>query len=287
MRDEVLIAGRVEYEASPTSNWCDHCRRIARCRSVQVSFVDTQMPFSGVQSLGINNAGQIYLNDSGGQFFRQPNGTISTLPPPPGYTGVKFWTINNSAVLGGEAFTAAGGTRAVIRQADGSFVIPIPSGNSRGSGINDAGDAVGWTPGGTHTPFLYRASDATVTPLPEPAGSTATNAYNMNNSGAATGVAFFTGLPTQAWRYVPGIGVSLIPLSPNASEPTDINNAGVVVGTGPGIQPFRWNVDGSVTTLPGGAGVAYGINDANEVVGQVLAGGLARCTGLPTRASST
>ena len=102
---------------------------------------------------------------------------------------------------------------------------------------------------------------------------------HLNEKGQAAFSSFFLG--TAGFFDGERVRTLNVPGGGNA-EIADLNNRGVVVGqarfgTGPDTtyRPFSWTVAGGLRYLPGpGGGVAFGVNDRNQIVGAIPAPGV-------------
>jgi len=116
-----------------------------------------------------------------------------------------------------------------------------------------------------------------VTVIQKPGTDEATIGLALNNHGHVVGrYTSAVGDSSQAFLWTPDTGYTTLPSPPGASDSyaSDINDAGVIVGTGsPSLdESFGWvYADGEYTILPpmegGTSAGASGINEAGEVAG--------------------
>jgi probable HAF family extracellular repeat protein len=165
------------------------------------------------------------------------------------------------------------------------------TGNSAAQDINDAGQVAGWSevsPGATH-PFLWTPGTG-MQDLGTLGGSAATaTAWGINNSGQVVGQSATappsTTAPYHAFLLTPGQGMQdLGTTGGNLSMALRINDAGQVVGwsyaypNAPSWNAFLFT-PGTGMQLLGtleGQSEANDINDAGQVVGTSIVGGVFR-----------
>lgn len=139
-----------------------------------------------------------------------------------------------------------------------------------GYGINSRGDVVGLNPY-THDTFVIPCG-GTATSL----GQISLDTADINDAGHVIG-----SYPDTYWEDASSawilLGESLLRLTdPGYSRAWEMNNQDQVVGrfgTGSGLHAFVWSALGGMVdlgTLGGSGSVAYGLNDAGEVVGMAM-----------------
>jgi probable HAF family extracellular repeat protein len=139
---------------------------------------------------------------------------------------------------------------------------------STASGINNAGDVVGSTTSPTdptHTvPFIYR--NGTMTAMTTAAGF----AHAINEAGDATGMIYTPDWLAHAFLYRDGLLTDIGTLPGEATSPQSvgyaINNGGTIVGQSTWDAMIYENGQMSILKRRT-AHVAYGVNDAGDVVG--------------------
>lgn len=250
-------------------------------------------------ALGINNFGEVvgysetadkqnhaFLYLVGGQLL-----DLGTLGGPDSYAS----RISDSGILVGHAAIPDGRMRAFIVAIGGSELFDLSSldvrldgAYSKASGINGAGQVVGYTytPGGSNDShgkgiskraFLY--SDHKITDLGTFDG-TDSFATGINNSGQVIGyfipkrVPGVDYVPIRAFLYNGNKVVDLWTLGRSVTTPADINDLAQVVGYGqiPGGRTHAFFYSGGrmkdLGALPGGTqSYAYGINNSGQIVG--------------------
>src|SRR4051794_27253601 len=149
-----------------------------------------------------------------------------------------------------------------------SYTFTAVPGIGRPSGLNNAGQIVGYSVGGEQTHgFLY--SDGVVVSITAP-GSRNTFAYGINNAGQIVGAANGQATGTYGFVYVSN---NFTPISVPGSRNTvarSINDNGQIVGTaidGEGRQAgFFYTADTFETlSVPGSSSTSpYGINNINQ-----------------------
>ena len=235
----------------------------------------------------INNSGQMagfsYDTVVGqSRAFLYSNGTLTNL----GATGgIRSWAwgINASGEVIGtisgnqpnaQATLWSGGTVSNLGSLGGPFAAA--------TGINNAGQVVGTSTisiNGPHHAFLY--SGGVMNDLGT-LGGTWSQGVGINNSGQVVGYSAIDPANQHAFLYSNGVmtDLGLLPGSVSASVANAINDLSQVVGYSyfsaiGSHQAFLWS-NGSMTQLdqlPGSLGsVAYGINNAGQVVGGTQGG---------------
>jgi uncharacterized membrane protein len=198
--------------------------------------------------------------------------TITDLPLPPGYTWTNGESINASGQVAGSS-TTLGPPVYATRWTNGVPEILYalcPTCWSMGTGINDAGDVVGWSsengPLG-QVPAIWR--NGVISALPMPAGDTRGSAVAINNHGDVIGSTSggAPGVRGVIWRN--GIPEVL------AGTPRAINDAGAIAAVITGVGGVVIQPGGAITPLPVPAGSCgansnpQGINELGQVVGSV------------------
>jgi probable HAF family extracellular repeat protein len=202
---------------------------------------------------------------------------------PDNLENVVAFAINNSGDVAGWGFDYdAGLHRGFLYHDDGTYTILLPDDpvvwvDAWGMGINNSGDVVGLGQYiGQLSGFLY--SDGDYTEI-RPLGSTAAEAYDINDNGDVVGNGYSYPSPgrNSGFLCTPPYGPGdYIPLSPPdwvEAYATAINNDGDVVGWGydenNDKRAFLYTSASYSVLLPPGwySAEAWGINDAGEVVG--------------------
>jgi probable HAF family extracellular repeat protein len=144
--------------------------------------------------------------------------------------------------------------------------------DGEGTAINESGQVVG-TSGGRAVMW----ENGIKRDLGIPAGFTSARAEGINNFGHVVGYAMVqvgTTWNLRAFLWTPQLGLQLLPGS-TYSTARAINDAGVIVGYAKGADGKGsgavW-VNGALTLLPNGAGEAYDVNSAGQVVGDASGG---------------
>lgn len=153
---------------------------------------------------------------------------------------------------------------------------------SYGYGINDTGTVVGFGYVGGSAPHALRWSSATgMQDLGDPADSYHSRAYAINSGGLVAGYSYDSGGKQAVIWSANGSMQVLGQAGPGASdsEARAINSAGDVAGSSQG-KAFLWTQSGGMQTFDFDVGYgswAYGMNDAQTVVGRAnIGGGYAR-----------
>jgi len=256
----------------------------------------------------INDRGQVAVtaNIAGGDRimpFLYDGGTYRALAPNEKSGSAEVVALNDEGVAAG--FVRPAGTNGVLQAAlfTGGVVTMLPTGASTvmtsvATGINDAGQVVGWRlfsegPTFVTTPArratLWRVGRPEITDLavgagssPESEAANSSAALAVNDVGLAVG---FVGLlrtnsmPSRSVVFVGGLTVELtLPADYTIGQATAVNDQGLVAGTvrAPGVQRAVVWVAGRPTILEPPPGYlnseAHGINEAGDVVGDAIGG---------------
>jgi probable HAF family extracellular repeat protein len=221
------------------------------------------------EALGINNSGQIVgfyqSSDLVPHGFVYSNGTYTTLDVPvPGTRFTEATGINDAGQIVG--VYVVGNASFGFLYTNGSYTTIQPA-----YGINNAGQIVGTY---NNSGFVY--SNGTYTTLNVP-GSDATSATGINDSGQIVGTSIVAGPKNHGFLYDGGTFTTFSnPSAPDDTLALGINNLDQIVGLY-GSNGFLLS-DGTYTTIafPGSTNsIAFGINDAGQIVGASLLGGTA------------
>jgi hypothetical protein len=219
----------------------------------------------GTEPRGINNAGEIV----GG--YHTPTGTSGFL-----YAGGKFVTLGlpgSSYALSinnlGQVLGVSSGVPFIY--ANGVY-SPAPVAVTA---FNDKGQFVGteFISGVGQVGFLYSGGVTTTVSLP---GSLSTQLSGINDNGIAVGRSVFPGSLTLGFTYTNG-SITTFSAYANYTVPTGINNPGQIIGeaNGPVYEGYCCGSfllsNGTLTPL---IGLATGINDLGEIVGQDFTSGI-------------
>jgi probable HAF family extracellular repeat protein len=168
---------------------------------------------------------------------------------------------------------------AVVWTANGNpGLLQPPAGHtgSSGSAINEAGQVAGTTGFG---PRAVRWSQLGEPRLVGALGGTDGVAWGINDGGQVVGYARAANYTPRAFLWHPDTGMRDLGTFTNSPTGTAaayaVNNHGHVVGSadaGFRSLPFLWR-DGHLTALGTVTGQAYGINERDDVVGQILVRG--------------
>ncbi len=210
------------------------------------------------------------------------HGTIS-IPPLNGDYSCTVWGLNDGGVVAG--YSDGPGTREAITwdRVNGTRKVPGFDGyGSNAFDVNDSGEVVGqyWRDvQGTYNSYIHRPGQgwSTLDPL-YPEGST--QVLFVNNSGVSTGHAdpaphLGRGVYWTADGRVHDLGLML---NQTQSDPTDINDAGVITGStyGPlGNAGFVRSTDGAFTRIVNPVRSDYatfgiGVNNAGLVLARYI-----------------
>ncbi len=255
---------------------------------------DSGSGFTDSGGLAINNSGEATGWNYGAshnpvqEAFRSSGTTATGLGVLSGGSSVG-WAINASGMVAGSSGDLANYTdpyRAVTWT--GTTIQDISGGvNSEASGINDAGDVVGYTEAspGSLTAFLVpnagSITDLNTLVTSNPANLTLNFGWDINTSGQVTGFGQTGSGPLRAFRFAPdGTVASLGVIGAHPSDGTvgtALNDDGYVVGYQFGglNHAFQWDGSsmqdlGTVSGYPNAE--ASGINTDAWIVGDVWKG---------------
>jgi uncharacterized membrane protein len=245
------------------------------------SEVAPAVPEGSVSGSDINNAGQSVgqADFAGGSrgFLREPDGTLTELAALPGESFSQANAINEA----GDAVGGSGG-EATLWEDGGA---PVDLGDLPGSSdsyardINDDGWIVGTT-SDTGQSWYIDPDVGTMTDLGNVPGGTNVQVRAINNDEVVVGRVLVAG-DFQTFVWTEAEGMSLIPPPPGEVdfEPTDINDAGTIIGfTFEFVAPegfyraYALSPSGDFTPLTVDgyeSAIPYGINAAGLVVGFV------------------
>ena len=284
------------------------------------SFTTLGSPPSAVnfQYTGINSNGQIvgwYSDSSADDFgFLYSGGVYTSLTDPSAQGSppvvTKAFGINDNGQIVGyyvslNPLIAQGNNEFGFLYSGGNYTtLPWPSNNPPGSasvaeatGINKAGQIVGWyrPVGGIEHGYLYSGGSYTV--LDAPGGTGNTYAEGINNNGQIVGYFVDAYGADHGFLYTISSGKYTVLDDPLASSPGlhangthayGINDSGQVVGWYDAASDLSTNgflySGGTFTTLDDPAGnntEIFGINNAGSIVGNFSGGGFVGSTSSP------
>jgi probable HAF family extracellular repeat protein len=196
---------------------------------------------AGTYAMGINDAGQVV--GSNGHAFVLTNGEYQDLGTIPGGDWSAAYGINAAGVAVGDGSTASGTFRGLIWSPQGSMVLlgAFGGASSQATGINNAGEVVGFASLPNGYQHAFSATDALMIDLGTLGGGSS-YAYGINDSGAIVGDSWLaSGDNPHAFVYTGGLL-------------QDLNS---LVGNGSGWELLA----------------AYGINDSGQITGEGLFNG--------------
>ncbi|HEY0018186.1 MAG TPA: PKD domain-containing protein [Longimicrobium sp.] len=247
--------------------------RLAGARAIETDLGD--LGGGGVFVHDMNDAGQIVgntwkdANGAGGDvgFLWEPGGTMQWIAGDQWCEQTR-WGLECYIIPGDALAINAGG---MVTGSDGYTTARWPPatqipGDARGPGrdINDAGDAVGGSPA-----FLWTFDDL-VTLLGTLPGQSGSHGVRINNARQITG-----GSGPRGFFWQNGTMQDLGTLGGSSTQPTDLNEAGQVVGRSSvagdaAVHAFLWTPGGGMQdlgTLGGANSHASAINARGQVVG--------------------
>lgn len=230
----------------------------------------------------VNNLGQVAGYSYYGGYWAtiwSPNGTLFS---PIGTTTVAYGINDSGTAAGNYTFFENGNfaSRPFVWNAGGGMQLIGPAGvNNFATAINNSGWITGYT---NNSAFLY--DGISFQSLATPAGYSSSGGYVIGNDGAVYGVASSGATGSMVvWRNGQP---SLIPgLEGGSGFPEGVNSSGVLVGSSrlsSGLlQAFLWDGTQTINLADYIANVtgmllveATGINDAGQIIGRGLLGGV-------------
>jgi len=222
---------------------------------------------------GINDAGQVVGSSRvGGVTYpvEWSNGAISNLGGLPGSTNSVAQAINDAGQVVG--YSLVGGLYYAVEWSNGSIInlgfLPGDTG-SIAEGINDAGQVVGLS-FGSETASAVEWNNGAIINLSGLTGDSDNRAQGINDAGQVVGQ---YGGSAAVWSNGSVTSFPSPPPTGGPGEAFDINDAGVVVGTGDiyGVLLATEWINGALYVFGGSGEVidreALGINEAGQVVG--------------------
>ncbi len=195
-------------------------------------------------AFSINDSGQIVghsqpSSNIGSRAVLYNNGTIIDLNTLPGADSAVAYNINNLGQIVGTSSNGSASSwwRATLFSNGTVTDLGSLGGNSEARGINNKGQAVGWSQqniGGTNRATLF--SNGTVTDLGDLGNGGSNAAYSINDLGQAVGYAY-SATGQHAALFYNGMVIDLYNIVFAATGATmenavGINNSGQIVGTG-------------------------------------------------------
>jgi probable HAF family extracellular repeat protein len=218
--------------------------------------------FFAAQAVGLNDHGQVVGDAEAGSFCCYPviwnNGVPSALATPlPDQVGIAVG-INNAGAIAG--FTGSGQpfVSATVWNAGIPTNLGPLSGGGEVTGLNNAGQVVGWDVDNGAVTW----KGGVLTQLASPPGARAVEATAINDAGQIVGWSSDFGAFATVWN-------DGVPTILGSGEALGINNVGQIVGEGDN-GPTLWSAGNIIDlgTLDGtSAGYAAAINDAGQIVG--------------------
>jgi probable HAF family extracellular repeat protein len=187
---------------------------------------------------GINNLGQIVGSDGNENIgFLYQNGNSTLISPTINFSTRPVGINDSGVIVGNEAFPGSQGFQVFLDHAGSFTTLTVPS-SALATGINNAGQVVGWFGNSVFTTEAFLYTNGSYSTFNAP-GATSTNFYGISNSGQIVG------------EYFNNSGEHVFVLNPKSGIFTPIN---VPCGT-----------------TSGGVGVT-GINNSDEIVGNCKVG---------------
>lgn len=233
---------------------------------------------------GINNLDQIVGSDGNENIgFLYQNGNSTLISPATNFSTRPVGINDSGLIVGNEAFPGSQGFQVFLDHA-GSFTLPSVPSSALATGINNAGQVVGWFNNSAFTTEAFLYANGSYSTFNAP-GATSTNFYGINNLGQVVGEYFNDSgehvfvLNTKSGTFTPisvpcgttsgGVGVTGINISGEIVGNCKVGN-GVFSGHEFGFEynyisgdftkiffPLSYTQDSFVT----------GINDNGQVVG--------------------
>jgi probable HAF family extracellular repeat protein len=257
-----------------------------RCLLTSYTITDLGVVSNGIYSYAeaINNEGQIVgYSAVGGSSYHDPflyqNGQMTDLGLLPREYGGTAIAINDAGVAVGDQYRVNPSKHlAVIYNTDGTMttVPPLGGNSSRFFGINNAGDAVGFSETAQSIPphaVLYTGGE--LIDLGTLPGDLFSWAYGINDDGVIVGKSG-GGDINHAFIYQDGLMCDLGTLGGSNAVADAISNNGLIAGYSSPDDASSYHAflltpqDGMIDlgTLPGAdASYAYGLNSLGQVVG--------------------
>jgi hypothetical protein len=266
-------------------------------RTLAVSAATTYTPSrltSGTTVNGVNENGEAVGGGPGAvgcgtatslpKFWRA-DGSVVVLPLGPGHCGGTGYSVNNSGVIVGQEYGSGGEFAYWTPDGAGGYTLhelEFVNGHLIRvlGGLNDHGEIVGWY---NNAEMYWRTLSGPWTLMTPPAGATDCQVRRgINNAGAIVAECRVGSGPNIVFYWANHLATPVALPRPSGSGslyPTEINDAGVVVGYQ--ISPskaVRWTPNGaggySVAYLPdaGQGAAAYGLARDGTVSGSIVKG---------------